>query len=60
VDHLRAFISKTPGFDRLTLAVDKVRNSRIPTADVNVREVILGKSTPGEFLAAADWVRARQ
>jgi hypothetical protein len=33
------------------LAVDKIRNSRIPTADVNIHEVILGKSTPGELLA---------
>ncbi len=27
---------------------------------MNVKEVILVKSTPGEFLAAAEWVRARQ
>jgi hypothetical protein len=60
VDHLRAFLSETPGFDRLTVAVDKIRSSRLPAEDVSVKEVILGKSTPGEFLAAAEWVRIRQ
>jgi hypothetical protein len=60
VDHLRAFLSKRQGFDRLTVAVDKIRNSRLPVEDVSIREVILGKSTPGEFLAAAEWVRAKQ
>jgi hypothetical protein len=59
VDHLRAFLSETPGFDRLTVAVDKIRNSRLPAEDVSVKEVILGKSTPGEFLAAAEWLRAK-
>jgi hypothetical protein len=59
VDHLRAFLSETSGFDRLTVAVDKIRSSRLPAEDVSVKEVILGKSTPGEFLAAANpaWLR---
>jgi hypothetical protein len=60
VDHLRAFLSETPGFDRLVIPMDKIRNVRLPAADVSVKEVILGKSTPGEFLTAAEWVKARQ
>jgi hypothetical protein len=60
VDHLRAFLSETPGFDRLTVTVDNIRRSRLPAEDVSVKEVILGKSTPNEFLDAAEWVRIRQ
>jgi hypothetical protein len=33
------FICKTHGFYKLALAVDKIWNSRIPTADVNIYEV---------------------
>ncbi len=40
--------------------MDNIRRSRLPAEDVSVKEVILGKSTPGEFLAAAEWVRIRQ
>jgi hypothetical protein len=60
VDHIRAFISKTPGFDRLAVTGDKIRHSRIPATDAEVHEVILGKFTPREFLKATDWVRSMQ
>ena len=59
VDHLAAWLKSSPDWAEAVPIVERLRNSRIPTADAtnNSRELTLGVSTPQEWQEATEFVK---